>query len=152
MGRGQWGAGFSGTTIKDTWTKPRVRVVAVEVGWFGWGGLERWGENADNRNWTIKKWEKCEKKKVVYDLIWCEWKNEGEELLLQKIWYKWSGTTKVPLRLKHILFLFLKLRIKTGHVESLCAKNHRSYITCVLSFLYTYSSLNFKMAMVVPVF
>ena len=122
----------------------------IEGGRWRWLG---WGRNGDNCTWTtIKKWEKCEKKKVVYDLIWCEWKNEGEELLLQKIWYKWSGTTKVPLRLKHILFLFLKLRIKTGHVESLCAKNHRSYITCVLSFLYTYSSLNFKMAMVVPVF
>ena len=22
-GKGQWGEGFSGTTIKDTWTKPR---------------------------------------------------------------------------------------------------------------------------------
>ena len=37
VGRGQWGEAFSGTTIKDTWTKPR-------------GGVEGWGENADNCN------------------------------------------------------------------------------------------------------
>ena len=43
VGRGQWGEGFSGNTIKDTWTKPR-----------GW--VEGWGENADNCNLTtIKK-------------------------------------------------------------------------------------------------
>ena len=29
---GQWGEGFSGTTIKDTWTKPRGRVEAGEGG------------------------------------------------------------------------------------------------------------------------
>ena len=48
MWRGQWGEGFSGTTIKDTRMKPRVMVVAGEVGGFGWGGVEGWGENADN--------------------------------------------------------------------------------------------------------
>ena len=32
MGRGQWGEGFSGTTIKDRWTKPR----GLEAG-DGWG-------------------------------------------------------------------------------------------------------------------
>ena len=48
MGRGQWGEGFSGTTIKDTWTKPRERVEAREGGGFGWGWGEGWGENADN--------------------------------------------------------------------------------------------------------
>ena len=31
---------FSGTTIKDTWTKPRGRVEAGEGGGFGWGGVE----------------------------------------------------------------------------------------------------------------
>ena len=36
----QWGEGFSGTTIKDTWTKPRGRVEAGEGGGFGWGGVE----------------------------------------------------------------------------------------------------------------
>ena len=40
------GRGFSGTTIKDTWTKPRGR----EGGGFGWVGVEGWGENADNCN------------------------------------------------------------------------------------------------------
>ena len=37
----KWGEGFSGTTIKDTWTKPRGRVEARErdgIGW-GWGGV-----------------------------------------------------------------------------------------------------------------
>ena len=34
--------GFSVTTIKDTWTKPRWRVEAGEGGGFGWGGVERW--------------------------------------------------------------------------------------------------------------
>ena len=37
MGREQWGEGFSGTTVKDTWTKPRGRVEAREGGVFGWG-------------------------------------------------------------------------------------------------------------------
>ena len=38
------------TTIKDTWIKPRGRVEAGEGGGFGWGAVERWGENADNCN------------------------------------------------------------------------------------------------------
>ena len=38
MGRGYWAEGFSGTTIKDTWTKPRESVEAGEGGRFGWGG------------------------------------------------------------------------------------------------------------------
>ena len=50
MGRGQWGKGFIGTTIKDTWTKSRGRVVAGEGGGFGWRGVEGSGENADNCN------------------------------------------------------------------------------------------------------
>ena len=55
VGRGQWGEGITGTTIKDTWTKPRGRVEAGEGGGFGWGGVERWGEKAYNCNWiTIK--------------------------------------------------------------------------------------------------
>ena len=33
--------GFSGTIIKDTWTKPRGRVEAREGGGFGWGGGEK---------------------------------------------------------------------------------------------------------------
>ena len=50
MGRGQWGEGFTGATIKDTWTKSRGRVKVGEGGGFGWGGVEGWGENADNCN------------------------------------------------------------------------------------------------------
>ena len=34
---GERGKGFSGTTIKDTWTKPR-QVEAREGGGDGWGG------------------------------------------------------------------------------------------------------------------
>ena len=50
MGRGQWREGITGTTIKDTWTKPRERVEMGEGGGFGWGGVEGWGEKADNCN------------------------------------------------------------------------------------------------------
>ena len=39
--------GFSGTTIKDTWTKPRG-VGPGEGGGDGWGERELWGENTDN--------------------------------------------------------------------------------------------------------
>ena len=35
---GEWGGGFTGATIKDTWTKSRGRVEAEEGGGFGWGG------------------------------------------------------------------------------------------------------------------
>ena len=34
-GRGPWGEAFSGTTIKDTWTKPMGKVEAREGGGFG---------------------------------------------------------------------------------------------------------------------
>ena len=50
MGRGKWGEGITGTTIKDTWTKSRGRVEVGEGGEVGWGGMEGWGENADNCN------------------------------------------------------------------------------------------------------
>ena len=40
VGRGQWGEGITGTTIKDTWTKSRRRVEVGEGGGFGWGGVE----------------------------------------------------------------------------------------------------------------
>ena len=39
-----------GSTIKDTWPKPRGRVEAREGVGFGWAGEEWWGENADNCN------------------------------------------------------------------------------------------------------
>ena len=50
MRRGQWGEGITGTTIKDTWTKPRGRVEAGEGGGFGWGGVEGWDGKAYNWN------------------------------------------------------------------------------------------------------
>ena len=50
MGRGYWGEGSIGATIKDTRTKSRERVEVGEGGGTGWGGVEGWGENADNCN------------------------------------------------------------------------------------------------------
>ena len=50
MGKGWWGEEFSGTAIKDTWTKPKGRVEAEEGGGFGWGEVEGRGENSDNSN------------------------------------------------------------------------------------------------------
>ena len=44
------GEGFTGTIIKDTWTKPGGRVEAGKGGGFVCGGLEVWGENGDNCN------------------------------------------------------------------------------------------------------
>ena len=46
---------YIGTTIKDTWAKPRGRVEAGEGGGFGWGGVEGWGEKVDNCNWITVK-------------------------------------------------------------------------------------------------
>ena len=44
-GRGYWGewwGGFSGTTVKDTWTKPRGGGIrGGRWGWLGWGGQKR---------------------------------------------------------------------------------------------------------------
>ena len=55
MGRGGWGEGITGTIIKDTWRKSRGRVEVGEGRGFGWGGVEGWGEKADNCNCiTIK--------------------------------------------------------------------------------------------------
>ena len=50
MGRGQWGEGFTGSTIKNTQTKSRGRVEVGEGGGTGWGEVEGWAENADNCN------------------------------------------------------------------------------------------------------
>ena len=50
VGRGYWGEGSVGATIKDTRTKSRGRVEVGEEGGTGWGRVEGWGENADNCN------------------------------------------------------------------------------------------------------
>ena len=50
MGWGQWEEGIAGTIIKDTWTKSWGSVKAGKGGGFGLGGVEGWGENADNCN------------------------------------------------------------------------------------------------------
>ena len=47
---GQWEEGIRETTIKDTWSKSRGRVEVGEGGGFTWGGVEGWGEKADNSN------------------------------------------------------------------------------------------------------
>ena len=46
----QWEEGVTGTTIKDTGTKPRGRVEVGEGGGFSQGGVEGWGEKAYNCN------------------------------------------------------------------------------------------------------
>ena len=46
----QWEEGIIGTTTKDTWTKSTGSVEVGEGGGFGLGGVEGWGENADNCN------------------------------------------------------------------------------------------------------
>ena len=48
--RGEWGEGITGTTIKDTWIKSKGRLEVGEGGGFGWGGVEGWGEKAENWN------------------------------------------------------------------------------------------------------
>ena len=50
MGRGQWGEGITGTTIKATRTKSKGRIEVGEGSRIGWDGVEGWGENADNCN------------------------------------------------------------------------------------------------------
>ena len=45
---GYWGEGFTGATIKDTWTKSRGSVEVGEGIRIDWGEVEGWGENADN--------------------------------------------------------------------------------------------------------
>ena len=48
------GGRFLGTSIKDTWTRPkRVRIKGGKWGWLGWG--ERWEGNGDNYTSTIIK-------------------------------------------------------------------------------------------------
>ena len=49
MGRGQWGEEFTGTTVKDTWPKPRERMEAGEGRGFGWGG----GSGGENMQTTV---------------------------------------------------------------------------------------------------
>ena len=44
MGRGQWGEGSTGATIKDTRAKSRGRVEVGEGGGFSWGRVEGWGK------------------------------------------------------------------------------------------------------------
>ena len=46
------GEGFSGTTIKDTWTKSRGRVEVRVGGGFGWDG---WGCGREKMQTTVIK-------------------------------------------------------------------------------------------------
>ena len=50
------GKGFSGTTIKDTWTEPS----GGRIRGGRWGSLG-WGKKAENCTWTIIKFFKNEK-------------------------------------------------------------------------------------------
>ena len=50
MGRGQWGEGTTGSTIKNTWTKSRGNVEVGEGGVLSWGRVEGWREKAYNCN------------------------------------------------------------------------------------------------------
>ena len=68
LGRGQWGEGITGTTIKDTGTKSRGRVEVGEGGGFRWGGVEGWGEKAHNCNWITKKKFKQQQRKYKHGL------------------------------------------------------------------------------------
>ena len=49
MGRGQWGEGITGTTVKDTWTKSRGR---VEVGEGGGSAGVGW-KDGEKRHTTV---------------------------------------------------------------------------------------------------
>ena len=47
------GEGFSGTSIKDTWTKPKGgRIKGGKWGWLGWWGVveEKWRQLYLNNN------------------------------------------------------------------------------------------------------
>ena len=68
MGWGQWEEGITGTTIKDTWTKPRGRVEVGAGGGFTWGGVEGWGENAYNCNSIRIKILKNKNKKIIREI------------------------------------------------------------------------------------
>ena len=46
VGRGVYNRNYYKGQMDKTWG----RVEAGEGGGFGWGGVERWGENADNCN------------------------------------------------------------------------------------------------------
>ena len=46
MGWEQWEEGFTGTSIKDTWTKSRGSQELGDRGGFGCGGVVGWGEKA----------------------------------------------------------------------------------------------------------
>ena len=40
MGRGEWGEGITGTTIKDAWPKSKGKVEMGEGGGFGCSGVD----------------------------------------------------------------------------------------------------------------
>ena len=49
-GGGDSGGRVSGTTLKDTWTKPKGKGGSRGGRWVWLWGEERWGKNADNCN------------------------------------------------------------------------------------------------------
>ena len=54
---------MSGTSIKDTGTKPRERVKVEEGGGFSWGGVRDGEKKAYNCNWITIKIKKNPKTK-----------------------------------------------------------------------------------------
>ena len=48
---GYWGEGFTGATIKDTWTKSRGSVEVGEGGGFGWG---EWRDGEERQTTVIE--------------------------------------------------------------------------------------------------
>ena len=67
MERGQWGQGFSGTTIKDTWTKSRGRK-EVGLAGVGWRDGEKMQTSVIDNNKNFKKNNKNNyKKKNKYE-------------------------------------------------------------------------------------
>ena len=57
----KWKQGFSGTCIKDTWTKPKEgRIEGGRWGWLGWGGW-KWRQLYSNNNKKNLKTQKTNK-------------------------------------------------------------------------------------------
>ena len=52
--------------LMGTWAKSKGRVEMGEGGGFGWGGVEGWGENADNCNGITINFLKI----ILIKLLW----------------------------------------------------------------------------------
>ena len=68
MGKGQWGEGFSGTTIKDTWRKPRV-IVGRKGGRWALLGLE--GSGGEKMQTTVIEQQQQKNKNKIKITLLC---------------------------------------------------------------------------------